>query len=83
MTTSRTASLFRFLVTHRRAIRITNLRERMFGKEPQRTKVIPHVFGERAVLNLIYATLSRALAWQPDHLAPVARCAPKRFNCQT
>ena len=43
-----------------RAIRTTNLLERLFGEERRRTKVIPHAFGERAVLKLIYAALIRA-----------------------
>jgi transposase-like protein len=33
-----------------RAIRTTNLLERLFGEERRRTKIIPHTFGERAVL---------------------------------
>jgi hypothetical protein len=31
--------------------------ERLFGEERRRTKVIPHAFGERAVLKLMYAAL--------------------------
>src|SRR6516225_1545877 len=50
----------RFPLGHRRAIRTTNLLERLFGEERRRTKVIPHAFGERAVLKLIYAALIRA-----------------------
>jgi putative transposase len=50
----------RFPLAHRRAIRTTNLLERLFGEERRRTKVIPHAFGERAVLKLIYAALIRA-----------------------
>ena len=34
--------------------------ERLFGEERRRTKVIPHAFGERAVLKLMYAALVRA-----------------------
>jgi len=33
---------------------------RLFGEERRRTKVIPHAFGERAVLKLMYAALIRA-----------------------
>jgi transposase-like protein len=33
--------------SHRRAIRTTNMLERLFGEERRRTKVIPHAFGER------------------------------------
>jgi transposase-like protein len=50
----------KFPLGHRRTIRTTNLLERLFGEERRRTKVIPHAFGERAVLKLIYATLIRA-----------------------
>ena len=49
-----------FPLAHRRAIRTTNLLERLFGEERRRTKVIPHAFGERAVLKLMYAALIRA-----------------------
>jgi transposase-like protein len=50
----------RFPLGHRRAIRTTNLLERLFGEERRRTKVIPHAFGERAVLKLMYAASIRA-----------------------
>ncbi|MBD3773134.1 MAG: IS256 family transposase [Rhodobacteraceae bacterium] len=49
-----------FPLAHRRAIRTTNLLERLFGEERRRTKVIPHAFGKRAVLKLMYAALIRA-----------------------
>ncbi len=45
---------------HRRTTRKTNLLERLFAEERRRTKVIPHAFGERAVLKLMYAALIRA-----------------------
>ena len=38
----------------------TNLLERLLGEERRRTKVIPHAFGERPVLKLMYASLIRA-----------------------
>jgi len=44
----------------RNLIPVTNLLERLFGEERRRTKVIPHAFGERAVLKLMYAALIRA-----------------------
>lgn len=50
----------RLPIGHRRAIRTTNLLERMFGEERRRTKVIPHAFGEKAVMKLMYAALIRA-----------------------
>ncbi|MBV8571569.1 MAG: IS256 family transposase [Acidobacteriaceae bacterium] len=50
----------KFPLAHRRAIRTTNLLERLFGEERRRTKTIPHAFGERAILKLMYAALIRA-----------------------
>lgn len=47
-------------IAHRRVTRTTNLLERLFGEERRRTKVIPHAFGERAVLKLMFAALIRA-----------------------
>jgi len=47
-------------IAHRRATRTTNMLERLFGEERRRTKVIPHAFGERAVLKLMYGALIRA-----------------------
>lgn len=44
-------------VAHRRVCRTTNLLERAFGEERRRTKVIPHAFGERAVMKLMFAAL--------------------------
>lgn len=50
----------RFPVTHRRAIRTTNLLERLFVEERRRLKIIPNAFGERAVLKLMFGALIRA-----------------------
>ncbi len=50
----------RFPIAHRRAIRTTNMLERLFGEERRRTKVIPNAFGERPVMKLMYAALIRA-----------------------
>jgi len=50
----------RLPIAHRRVTRTTNLLERLFGEERRRTKVIPHAFGERAVMKLMYASLMRA-----------------------
>jgi transposase-like protein len=47
-------------IAHRRATRTTNMLERLFGEARRRTKVIPHAFGERAVLKLMYGALIRA-----------------------
>ena len=50
----------RFPVTHRRAIRTTNLLERLFVEERRRLKIIPNAFGERAVLKLMFGAMIRA-----------------------
>jgi putative transposase len=50
----------RFPLRHRKVIRTTNLLERLFGEERRRTKIIPHAFGERPVLKLMYAAVIRA-----------------------
>jgi putative transposase len=50
----------RFPVTHRRAIRTTNLLERLFVEERRRLKIIPNAFGEQAVLKLVFGALTRA-----------------------
>lgn len=50
----------RMPIAHRRAVSTTNLLERLVGEERRRTKIIPHAFGERAVLKLMYAALIRA-----------------------
>ena len=50
----------RFPVTHRRAIRTTNLLERLFVEERRRLKIIPNAFGERARLQLMCGALIRA-----------------------
>lgn len=47
-------------VTHRRAIRTTNLLERLFAEERRRMKAVGTVFGERPVLKLMYSALIRA-----------------------
>ncbi|MGH6874043.1 MAG: IS256 family transposase [Aestuariivirgaceae bacterium] len=50
----------RFPVTHRRAIRTTNLLERLFVEERRRLKIIPNAFGEKAVLKLMFGAMIRA-----------------------
>ena len=50
----------RMPITHRRAIRTTNLLERLFVEERRRLKIIPHAFGENAVLKLMFGAMIRA-----------------------
>jgi putative transposase len=50
----------RFPISHRRALRTTNLLERLFLEERRRLKIIPNAFGEKAVLKLMYGAMIRA-----------------------
>ncbi len=50
----------RMPVTHRKAIRTTNLLERLFVEERRRLKIIPNAFGERPVLKLMFGAMTRA-----------------------
>src|SRR5215207_583924 len=50
----------RMPITHRRAIRTTNLLERLFVEERRRLKIIPNAFGEKPVLKLMFGALVRA-----------------------
>jgi len=50
----------RLPIAHRKAIRTTNLLERLFLEERRRSKIIPHAFGEKPVLKLLFAALERA-----------------------
>ena len=50
----------RMPINHRHAIRTTNLLERLFLEERHRLKVLPHAFGERPVLKLMFAAMTRA-----------------------
>ena len=44
---------------HQPLVRTTNLVERSFVEERRRTKVIPHLWDEKSVVRLVFATLSR------------------------
>ena len=50
----------RMTITHRRAIRTTNLLERLFVEERRRLKIIPNAFGEKPVLKLMFGAMIRA-----------------------
>ena len=47
-------------IPHRRAIRTTNLLERLFVEERRRLKIIPNAFGEKPVLKLMFGAMIRA-----------------------
>ena len=56
----------RMPVNHRRAIRTTNLLERLFVEERRRLKIIPNAFGEKPVLKLMFGAMIRAAErWRP------------------
>jgi transposase-like protein len=44
---------------HQQYVRTSNLAERAFVEERRRTKVIPHLFDERGLVQLVFATLIR------------------------
>jgi putative transposase len=50
----------RMPVTHRRAVRTTNLLECLFVEERRRLKIIPDAFAERPVLKLMFGAMIRA-----------------------
>jgi len=50
----------RLPIAHRRAIRTTNLLERLFVEERRRLKIIPNAFGEKPVLKLMFGAMIRA-----------------------
>ncbi len=50
----------RLPVNHRRAIRTTNLLERLFVEERRRLKIIPNAFREKPVLKLMFGAMIRA-----------------------
>jgi transposase-like protein len=55
------ASLNHLLVPrrHRKMVRTTNLVERSFAEERRRTKTIPHLWEEKSLVKLVFATLAR------------------------
>lgn len=64
----------RMSVTHRRAIRTTNLLERLFVKERRWLKTIPNAFGERPVLKLMFGDMTRAAErWRAIRFAEFER----------
>jgi len=50
----------RMPIPHRRAIRTTNLLERLFVEERRRLKIIPNAFGEKPVLKFMFGAMIRA-----------------------
>ena len=64
----------RMLITHRRAIRTTNLLERLFVEERRRLKIIPNAFGEKAVLKLMFGAMIRAAErWRAIRVSELER----------
>ena len=64
----------RMPITHRRAIRTTNLLERLFVEERRRLKIIPSAFGEKAVLKLMFGAMIRtAERWRAIRVSELER----------
>lgn len=67
----------------RRAIRTTNLLERLFEEERRRTKTIAVFFGERAVLKLMYGAVIRAAdSWRGVRIGDFERSQLERLQEQ-
>ena len=61
-------------ITHRRAIRTTNLLERLFVEERRRLKIIPNAFGEKPVLKLMFGAMIRAAErWRAIRVSELER----------
>ena len=64
----------RMPITHRRAIRTTNLLERLFVEERRRLKIIANAFGEKAVLKLMFGAMIRAAErWRAIRVSELER----------
>ncbi len=64
----------RMPIPHRRAIRTTNLLERLFDEERRRLKIIPNAFGEKPVLKLMFGAMIRAAErWRPVKVSDFER----------
>jgi transposase-like protein len=64
----------RMPVNHRRAIRTTNLLERLFVEERRRLKIIPNAFGEKPILKLMFGAMIRAAErWRPIKITAFER----------
>ena len=54
-------------ITHRRAIRTTNLLERLYLEKRRRLQIIRSAFGEKVFLKLMFAAMTRAaVRWHID-----------------
>ena len=68
---------------HRRFVRTTNLLERLFVEERRRVKAAGMVFGERAVLKLMYAATIRASeTWRGIKVSGFELAQPERIGKQ-
>jgi putative transposase len=73
----------RMPVTHRRAIRTTNLLERLFVEERRRLKIIPNAFGEKPVLKLMFGAMIRAAErWQAIKVTDFERRQMATVRCE-
>ena len=68
-------------ITHRRAIRTTNLLERLFVEERRRLKIIPNAFGGKAVLKLMFGAMIRAAErWRAIRVSELER---RQMGCES
>ena len=73
----------RMPVPHRRAIRTTNLLERLFVEERRRLKIIPNAFGEKPVLKLMFGAMIRAAErWQAIKVTDFERRQMATVRCE-
>lgn len=71
----------KYPLAHRKAIRTTNMLERLFEEDRRRTKVIPHAFGERPLLKLMFAAVIRASErWRGLKMTVFERSQLKRIR---
>ena len=63
-------------VNHRRAVRTTNLLERLFVEERRRMKIIPNAFGEKPVLKLMFTAMIRGHRAMADAQSHRLRATP-------
>ena len=71
----------RMPIAHRRAIRTTNLLERLFVEERRRLKIIPNAFGEEPVLKLMFSAMIRAAErWRAIKVSELERRQIRAFR---
>jgi len=81
----------RMPIPHRRAIRTTNLLERLFVEERRRLKIVPNAFGEKPVLKLMFGAMIRAAErwraikvtdFERRHMAAIKQQLDQQYEAQ-